>query len=338
METKSIMITGGVGFIGSHTVEQLMRQGHNVVIVDNLSNSDRSVIDRVEKLAGKSITAFYEANIDEREVLVEALRKHECTSVIHFAGLKAVGESVEQPLQYYRENVAGTISLLEAMEEVGIKQLVFSSSATVYGDPQFLPLTEDHPTAATNPYGRTKLIIEKILGDLCSARPEMKIVILRYFNPCGAHPSGQIGENPSGTPNNLVPFIAQVAAGDRDALSVYGGDWNTPDGTGVRDYIHVMDLARGHLSALEFLQDRPGCHAINLGTGQGYSVLEVLAAFSKAVGRTLRHRIVERRAGDVGSYYADTEYAAKMLNWRARLDLDAMCADHWRWQQTLKEL
>jgi UDP-glucose 4-epimerase len=332
------MITGGAGFIGSHTAEQLLRQGHSVVIVDNLSNSDRSVIDRVEKLAGKSITAFYEANINERDLLIEALRKHACTSVIHFAGLKGVGESVEQPLHYYRENVAGTISLLEAMEDVGVEQLVFSSSATVYGDPQFLPLTEDHPTSATNPYGRSKLIIEKILGDLCLARPEMKIVLLRYFNPCGAHPSGQIGENPSGTPNNLVPFIAQVAAGDRDALRVYGGDWNTPDGTGVRDYIHVMDLARGHLSALDFLQDKPGCHAINLGTGQGYSVLEVLAAFSKAAGRTLPHKIVERRAGDVGSYYAGTEYAAKVLNWLAKLDLDTMCADHWRWQQTLKNL
>ncbi len=334
-QDRPILVTGGAGYIGSHTVERLLSAGRDVVVLDNLSNSDASVLNRVEQLAGRAVLDFVQADINDRDAVQGALSSHGCGAVIHFAGLKAVGESVAEPLRYYRDNVAGAITLLEAMEAEGVDRLVFSSSATVYGEPQRLPLTEDHPLSATNPYGRSKLMIEDMLRDLSKARPGMRIALLRYFNPCGAHPSGQIGENPRGIPNNLVPYIAQVAAGQREALNVYGGDYDTPDGTGVRDYIHVMDLAEGHLAALELIDAKTGCTAINLGTGQGYSVLDMLTAFGKAAGKDLPYTIVDRRPGDVASCYADPEHAAAVLGWRAERDLDAMCADHWRWQDTL---
>ena len=330
-----ILLTGGAGYIGSHTLERLLSAGRDVVVLDNLSNSDRSVINRVESLSGRSVLEFVVADINDRSAVEETLTRHGCGAVIHFAGLKAVGESVAEPLRYYRENVGGALTLLEAMDAAGVETLVFSSSATVYGDPQFLPLTEDHPLSATNPYGRSKLMIEDMLRDICAARPAMRVALLRYFNPCGAHPSGQIGEDPRGVPNNLMPYIAQVASGQREALSVFGTDYDTPDATGVRDYIHVMDLADGHLAALDYLGANPGCHAVNLGTGRGYSVLEMLKGFSRAAARDIPYTVAPRRPGDVASCYADTRLADELLGWRAERTLEDMCEDHWRWQKGL---
>jgi UDP-glucose 4-epimerase len=305
-----------------------LEAGYEVRVYDNLSNASEEALRRVERLTGKSLE-FICGDIRDREKLEAALEGME--AVIHFAGLKAVGESVQKPLEYYDNNVAGTVTLLKAMDARGIRRIVFSSSATVYGDPDYLPLDETHPLRATNPYGRTKLMIEEILGDLYASNPLWSIAILRYFNPVGAHPSGEIGEDPDGIPNNLMPFVTQVAVGRRERLDIFGGDYDTPDGTGVRDYIHVLDLARGHLAALRIL-DRPGCEAINLGTGRGYSVLEVVRAFEKASGRPVPYEIVDRRPGDVAACYADPRKARSLLSWEAHYDLNRMCEDSWRWQ------
>ncbi len=335
MKANSILVTGGAGYIGSHTVTCLLEAGHEVVVLDNLSNAERSVLPRIETLTGRPVQAFIEADVQDYSAVKSALRDYDCGAVMHFAGLKAVGESVQNPLLYYRENVAGTLCLLEAMVACDVNTLVFSSSATVYGDPQFLPYTEDHPLAPTNPYGQTKRHIEDMLRDLCQSQDDMRVALLRYFNPCGAHASGMIGENPRGIPNNLVPFIAQVASGQRDALNIYGNDYDTPDGTGVRDYVHVIDLAMGHIAALDFLASHMGCHVFNLGTGKGASVLEVLKAFEAAVGRPLPYRIAPRRPGDLAAYHADSTKAQQRLGWEATRDLKTMCEDHWRWQQSL---
>jgi UDP-glucose 4-epimerase len=325
-----ILVTGGAGYIGSHTCVELLDSGQEVVVFDNFSNSHPESLKRVEAITGRKIH-LVEGDIRDQTALEEALRRFGCTAVIHFAGLKAVGESVEKPLDYYDNNVIGTHRLLRAMGNCGVKILVFSSSATVYGEPQRLPLTEDHPLSATNPYGRTKLIIEDMLRDLYRSDPSWQIGILRYFNPVGAHVSGLIGEDPQGIPNNLMPFVAQVAVGRRDQLKVWGCDYPTPDGTGVRDYIHVVDLALGHLKALARL-DGPQCFEVNLGTGTGYSVLDVVKAFEKASGRPVPYELAPRRAGDVASCYADPAFAAELLGWRAERGIDAMCVDAWRWQ------
>ncbi len=325
---KKIFVTGGAGYIGSHTCVELLEAGYEVVVYDNLSNASREALRRVEEITGKSLE-FVEGDIRDARSLERAMVG--CDAVIHFAGLKAVGESVAKPLEYYDNNVGGTVTLLEVMKKQRIDTIVFSSSATVYGDPDFLPLTEEHPLRATNPYGRTKLMIEEILRDLFVAEPSWRIAILRYFNPVGAHPSGRIGEDPRGIPNNLMPFITQVAVGKRERLSVFGGDYDTADGTGVRDYIHVVDLARGHLKALEAL-DRPRCEAINLGTGEGYSVLEMVEAFAEASGRAIPYEIVDRRPGDIAACYADPGKAQRILGWKAEKGLREMCEDSWRWQ------
>jgi UDP-glucose 4-epimerase len=326
-----ILVTGGAGYIGSHACVELLCAGYDVVVYDNFSNSNPQSLERVAQITGKRATVI-EGDVRDKLGLEQALRKHQCTAVIHFAGLKAVGESVERPLDYYDHNVIGTHRLLQAMQAAGVRSLVFSSSATVYGDPQRLPLTEDHPLSATNPYGRTKLIIEDMLRDLCQSSPDWRIAILRYFNPVGAHESGLIGEDPRGIPNNLMPFVAQVAVGRRDKLNVWGDDYPTSDGTGVRDYIHVVDLAIGHLRALERLVE-PGCRAVNLGTGRGYSVLEVVRAFEEASGKSVPLNRAARRAGDIASCYADPAFAEDWLDWRASRDIQAMCRDHWRWQE-----
>jgi UDP-glucose 4-epimerase len=326
-----ILVTGGAGYIGSHACVELLCAGYDVVVYDNFSNSNPQSLERVAQITGKRATVI-EGDVRDKLGLEQALRKHQCTAVIHFAGLKAVGESVERPLDYYDQNVIGTHRLLQAMQAAGVRSLVFSSSATVYGDPQRLPLTEDHPLSATNPYGRTKLIIEDMLRDLCQSSPDWRIAILRYFNPVGAHESGLIGEDPRGIPNNLMPFVAQVAVGRRDKLNVWGDDYPTSDGTGVRDYIHVVDLALGHLRALERLVE-PGCRAVNLGTGRGYSVLEVVRAFEEASGKSVPLNRAARRAGDIASCYADPAFAEDWLGWRASRDIQAMCRDHWRWQE-----
>ncbi|RPE72714.1 UDP-galactose 4-epimerase [Tibeticola sediminis] len=327
----NILVTGGAGYIGSHTCLQLLEKGHDVVVYDNFSNSHPEALKRVERLAGRTLTVV-RADIRDEAAVEHALRTHGCTAVIHFAGLKAVGESVQKPLEYYDHNFIGTHRLLRAMRSCGVHTIVFSSSATVYGEPQRLPLTEDHPLSATNPYGRTKLFIEEMLRDLYRAEPHWRIAILRYFNPVGAHESGLIGEDPQGTPNNLMPYVAQVAIGRRDHLNVWGNDYPTPDGTGVRDYIHVVDLARGHLAALERL-DTPKVLTVNLGTGRGYSVLEVVRAFERASGRPVPYVIQPRRPGDVAACYADPTQAREQLGWQAEHDLGRMCADAWRWQQ-----
>lgn len=327
----SIFVTGGAGYIGSHTCVELLNAGHKVVVYDNFCNSNPESLHRIERITGQT-PVLVQGDIRDQSAMEQALSLHECTAVIHFAGLKAVGESVEKPLLYYDNNVIGSHRLLSAMQSTGVKTIVFSSSATVYGDPLRLPLTEDHPLLPTNPYGRTKLMIEDILRDLYRSDPDWRVGILRYFNPVGAHASGLIGEDPKGIPNNLMPFVAQVAVGRRDQLNVWGSDWPTPDGTGVRDYIHVVDLALGHLKALECL-GRPQCFEVNLGTGRGNSVLEVVKAFEAASGQAVPYTLAPRRAGDVASYYADPTYAAQLLNWRAERDLNLMCADHWRWQQ-----
>ncbi|MBT3252762.1 MAG: UDP-glucose 4-epimerase GalE [Candidatus Marinimicrobia bacterium] len=328
---STILVTGGAGYIGSHTVLELLTQGDEVIVVDNLSNSSLESLRRVEALTGK-LPVFYELDLLDREALSTPFLNHHIDAVIHFAGLKAVGESVEIPLKYYQNNLAGTLNLLEEMEANGVKRLVFSSSATVYGDPSSVPITEDFPVSATNPYGRSKLIIEEMLGDLYVSDAGWDIALLRYFNPVGAHGSGQIGEDPNGTPNNLMPYISQVAVGKLEKLSIYGDDYQTRDGTGVRDYIHVVDLAKGHLKALDHLMTKPGLVTVNLGTGQGYSVLEMVKAFESASGQAVPYQIVDRRAGDIAECYADTQKAADVLGWKATKGLKEMCIDAWRWQ------
>ncbi|WP_126445860.1 UDP-glucose 4-epimerase GalE [Sulfuricystis multivorans] len=323
------LVTGGLGYIGSHTCVELIAAGHRVRILDNLSNSKLAVLERIAEIAGVR-PEFVRGDIRDRGALRTALNG--CDAVIHFAGLKAVGESVAQPLRYYDNNVSGSIALFETMAETGVKTLVFSSSATVYGDPASVPIREDAPLSATNPYGRSKLMIEDMLRDLHRAEPDWKIALLRYFNPVGAHPSGRIGEDPNGIPNNLMPYVAQVAVGKLPFLSVFGKDYPTPDGTGVRDYIHVVDLAKGHLAALAALERQGGLLTVNLGTGRGYSVLEMVKAFEAASGRKVPYRIAPRRPGDVATCYADPTLAARVLGWRAEKDLAAMCIDAWRWQ------
>jgi UDP-glucose 4-epimerase len=330
-----ILVTGGAGYIGSHTVLALVNAGHTPVVVDNYRNSKPEALARVGGLAGRAIEV-HELDVADEPALARVFHQHRFDAVIHFAGLKAVGESVREPLSYYEVNVGTTLVLLRLMERSGCRRLVFSSSATVYGDPERLPLTEDSRLGAMNPYGRTKLMIEDMLRDLAAAGGpgrEWKVALLRYFNPVGAHPSGRIGEDPNGIPNNLFPYVAQVAVGRLPELAVYGGDYPTPDGTGVRDYLHVMDLAEGHVKAVENLEKLRGAEAINLGTGRGYSVLEVVSAFEAACGRKIAHRLAPRRPGDSAACYADPQKAQAMLGWKARYDLDDMCRDAWRWQE-----
>ena len=328
-----VLVTGGAGYIGSHTCVEMLKAGMELVVVDNLSNSKEEALRRVKRITGKALT-FYRADIRDKAALLEILARHAVNAVVHFAGLKAVGESVAQPLRYYDNNVAGTVMLCQAMAEAGVKRIVFSSSATVYGDPHAVPIREDFPVGATtNPYGRSKFMIEEILRDLHASDPAWRIALLRYFNPVGAHESGLIGEDPNGTPNNLMPYIAQVAVGRRPHLYVFGNDYPTPDGTGVRDYIHVVDLALGHVAALRYLDAHEGVVTVNLGTGKGYSVLDMVKAFSAACGREIPYRIAPRRAGDVACCYADPSLAAQLFGWRATRGVEAMCADTWRWQR-----
>jgi UDP-glucose 4-epimerase len=331
LKSKTILVTGGLGYIGSHTCVALAEAGYRLVVIDNLVNSKPAVLERLRALTGREVD-FHRVDLRERAGLDQVFSQAKIDAVIHFAGLKAVGESVEKPLLYYDNNVGGTVALLEAMAKHGVQRIVFSSSATVYGEPERLPLTEDHPLRPQSPYGKTKLVIEHLLDDRAASDPDFAYVALRYFNPIGAHPSGSIGEDPRGIPNNLLPYVAQVAVGKLPRLRVFGADYSTKDGTGVRDYIHVMDLARGHLAALAYLDERPRSLAVNLGTGRGYSVLEVVKAFERASGRKVAVEIVGRRAGDTGAVYADASLAAKKLAWKAKLGIDAMCADAWRWQ------
>ncbi|PKG78118.1 UDP-glucose 4-epimerase GalE [Shewanella sp. Actino-trap-3] len=329
----AILVTGGAGYIGTHTVVELLNAGQEVIIVDNLSNSSVEALARVHTITGKDVT-FYQGDILNKALLQKVFADHSIESVIHFAGLKAVGESVKKPLKYYENNVTGTIILCQVMAENNVKNLVFSSSATVYGDPASLPIKEDFPTGATNPYGQSKLMVEYILADLHNSDNSWNIARLRYFNPVGAHESGLIGEDPNDIPNNLMPFIAQVAVGKREKLSVFGDDYNTPDGTGVRDYIHVVDLAVGHLQALKKLQTKPGLVTYNLGTGIGYSVLDMVKAFEKACGKTIAYQISPRRPGDIAACYADPSFAATELNWRASHSVEDMANSSWKWQST----
>lgn len=326
----TVLVTGGAGYIGSHTVVGLLERGDKVVIVDNLSNTHPNVLERIEHITGRQ-PVFYDYDVRDRKSLDEVFDQEKPDAVIHFAGLKAVGESVEQPIMYYQNNLESTLSLLNVMQSHDVKRLVFSSSATVYGDPAELPIVEDAPLSATNPYGRTKLMIEQMLMDV-AATGGWHIISLRYFNPVGAHESGLIGENPAGIPNNLLPYVTQVAVGKRERLSVFGGDYDTPDGTGVRDYIHVLDLADAHLAALAHLSDSSDYRAVNVGTGHGVSVLELVRAFEAASGRTIPYDIVERRTGDIASCYADVSMAERELGWKARLTIDQACEDSWRWQ------
>ncbi|NKX53744.1 UDP-glucose 4-epimerase GalE [Arthrobacter mobilis] len=327
-----ILVTGGTGYIGSHTTLALLEAGHDVVVVDNLSNSSIEALRRVEELAGRT-ARFHQVDLLDEAALDAVFAAEQVEAVIHFAGLKAVGESVSQPLRYYHNNVGGTLNLLRCMEAHEVRTLVFSSSATVYGASEEVPLTEKMPLDATNPYGRTKEQIEDILSDLGAADSRWRIALLRYFNPVGAHASGRIGEDPTGVPNNLLPFVAQVAVGRREKVRVFGSDYPTPDGTGVRDYIHVVDLAAGHLAALEYIVAHPGVGRWNLGTGKGSSVLEVLAAFGRACGAPVPYELADRRPGDAAVSYADPSAALAELGWAATRDLDTMCADHWRWQK-----
>jgi len=326
-----VLVTGGAGYIGSHTCVELLAAGHDVVVVDNLANSKEEALRRVREIAGRDF-AFVRADLRDGGALQEIFASWPLDAVIHFAGLKAVGESVQMPLAYYDNNVGGTLSLCRAMAAAGVKDIVFSSSATVYGDPASVPIREHFPLSATNPYGRSKLFIEEILRDLHLSDPDWNPILLRYFNPVGAHPSGRIGEDPNGLPNNLMPFIAQVAVGKLGKLRVFGNDYPTPDGTGVRDYIHVVDLARGHLAALDKLAEKPGAAVYNLGTGRGYSVLEMVAAFERASGRSVPYEIVARRPGDIATCYADTTKARQELGWQAEYGIDDMVRDTWRWQ------
>lgn len=326
-----ILITGGAGYIGSHTAVALQQSGHEVLILDNLCNSKREVVSAIEKITGRA-PVFVQGDIRDSALLDRLFEEYPITAVMHFAGLKAVGESTQIPLAYYDNNVHGSVTLLQSMQKAGVRTFIFSSSATVYGDPQTLPLTEDHPRSATNPYGHTKLVVEDILESLHQSEPGWRVARLRYFNPVGAHASGLIGEAPQGVPNNLMPYVAQVATGERPQLRVFGNDYDTPDGTGVRDYVHVVDLAEGHLAALEYcLGQSSTLLTSNLGTGRGYSVLEMVKAFENASGRPVPYQIVERRPGDIASCWADTEYAERTLGWKAKLGLKEMCEDAWRW-------
>ena len=327
----TILVTGGTGYIGSHTVVQLLEAGHHVVVLDNLCNSKVQVIDRISQITGNP-PQFIEGDIRNRKLLKQLFADHAIETVIHFAGLKAVGESVQKPLMYYENNVSGSVVLLEEMAAAQVKSIVFSSSATVYGEPQFLPYTESHPLKPINVYGHSKLMVEQVLQDLALSDPAWRVALLRYFNPVGAHHSGLIGEDPAGIPNNLMPFVAQVAVGKRAQLSVYGNDYDTKDGTGVRDYIHVDDLASGHLAALEYLKKNTGVLKVNLGTGQGTSVFELIHAFEKAANRKIPYEVVARREGDLSEYYADAKYSKMLLGWQAQYDIDRMCVDTWRWQ------
>ena len=328
---KTILVTGGAGYIGSHTCVELLGAGYDVVVIDNLSNSKFTSLERVQEITRKKLH-FVKGDLRNKQELEDLFRDHKIGSVIHFAGLKAVGESVAMPLAYYQNNITGTLNLLEAMSQANVKNIVFSSSATVYGEAQTQPIKEDFPLSATNPYGRSKLIIEEILQDLYRSDTTWNISLLRYFNPVGAHKSGKIGEDPHGIPNNLMPYISQVAVGKLDCLNVYGNDYPTRDGTGVRDYIHVVDLAKGHLSALAKLEEQPGIIIHNLGTGKGYSVLEMITAFAKASGREIPYQIVARRSGDIAECYADPSRAEKEFGWRAEEDIASICEDAWRWQ------
>ena len=329
--SKKILVTGGAGYIGSHTCLLLLEAGFEVVVVDNLCNSSIESLRRVEKLTDQYIR-FYKVDLTHYEALIKVFAEHKFDSVVHFAGLKAVGESSRIPLTYYEQNIYGTINLLKAMQDNGCKRIVFSSSATVYGDPASVPIKENFPTSATNPYGRTKLFIEEIMRDQAIADSDWQIVLLRYFNPVGAHKSGQIGEDPQGIPNNLMPFISQVAVGKRDKLSVFGDDYATPDGTGVRDYIHVVDLSDAHVKAIQKIASLQGVTTLNLGTGKGYSVLDMVKAFEKGSGKTVAYEIVGRRAGDIAECWADPELASKVLGWKASMGLSDMIDDTWRWQ------
>jgi UDP-glucose 4-epimerase len=328
----SVLITGGTGYIGSHTVVEFLNNDYDVVIMDNLSNSKKEALNRIEKITGKK-PKFYEVDLLDKEGMKKIFQENKIDSVIHFAGLKAVGESVEKPLLYYKNNITGTINLLEVMKEQGVKKIVFSSSATVYGYSTDVPFNEDTPLSATNPYGRTKLIIEEILRDIYVSDNNWGIALLRYFNPIGAHESGLIGEDPNGKPNNLMPYITQVAIGKRDKLSVFGDDYDTPDGTGVRDYIHVVDLAKGHLKALEKIMKENIAEAYNLGTGKGYSVLDLVKTFQKVNEVDIPYEITDRRPGDIATCYADPEKAKKELNWKAEKGIEEMCRDSWNWQK-----
>lgn len=328
----AVLLTGGTGYVASHTAIPLIQGGQTLVLLDNLCNSRRDVVFRLAQVAGQSLT-FVQGDVRDTALVQQTLEDFGCTAVLHFAGLKAVGESTSKPIDYFDNNVGGTLSLIRAMQSAGVRTLVVSSSATVYGAPNYLPLDEAHSTSAVNPYGRSKLHVEEMLRDVCTAHSDWRVACLRYFNPVGAHPSGLLGESPRGIPNNLMPYIAKVAAGELPVLRVFGGDYATPDGTGVRDYIHVMDLAEGHAAALKFLEGTAGWHAINLGTGQGYSVLEMLAAFERACGKPLAREIVGRRAGDVASCYANPAKAWDLLGWRASRGLEEMCQSTWNWQQ-----
>lgn len=329
---KTILVTGGTGYIGSHTVVQLLNAGHNVVILDNLCNSNKGVLQRIESLTQKT-PHFIEGDIRDRAALRRLFEQYSCEAVIHFAGLKAVGESEENPLKYFDNNVSGSVTLFEEMLRASVHSLIFSSSATVYGNPGEVCYSESTPLKPINVYGETKLMVEDILRSLKKSNPELQIALLRYFNPVGAHESGQMGEDPFGVPNNLMPFISQVAIGTRPKLMVYGNDYPTPDGTGLRDYIHVEDLAAGHLAALNHLSPANSLITVNLGTGRPYSVLEVILSFEKASGKRIPYEIIGRRPGDLAEYYADPSFAKKILGWEAKLDIDRMCADSWRWQK-----
>lgn len=327
-----ILVTGGAGYIGSHTCVELLNAGYEVVILDNLYNSSKKAVDRIQEITGKTVT-FYENDMLDAEALEKLFSQEKIDCVIHFAGLKAVGESVAKPLEYYKNNIQGTLTLVEAMRNHGCKNIIFSSSATVYGDPAFVPITEECPKGTpTNPYGWTKSMLEQILTDLHTADEEWNVILLRYFNPIGAHKSGKIGEDPKGIPNNLLPYVAQVAIGKLECVGVFGNDYDTPDGTGVRDYIHVVDLANGHVKAIDKIKENPGVKVYNLGTGNGYSVLDVIKAFSKACGHDVPYQIKPRRPGDIATCYADASLAKKELSWEAQYGIEDMCADSWKWQ------
>ena len=328
----AILVTGGAGYIGSHTCVELLNVGYEIIVVDNLCNSSEKALKRVQEITGKKLT-YYNVDLLDKSALGNIFEKERIESVIHFAGLKAVGESVSKPLEYYYNNITGTIILCEVMRKHGIKEMVFSSSATVYGKPETVPIKEDSPLSVTNPYGRTKLIIENLLEDLYVSDNSWNIIMLRYFNPIGAHKSGKIGEDPKNIPNNLVPYITQVAIGKLEYLGVFGDDYDTPDGTGVRDYIHVVDLAKGHINALEKLKERLGLLIYNLGTGKGYSVLDMVKNFEKASGRPIKYKILSRRPGDIATCYADPSKAKLELGWEATKDIEEMCVDSWRWQK-----
>ncbi|ARP44151.1 UDP-glucose 4-epimerase GalE [Geobacillus thermodenitrificans] len=327
----AILVTGGAGYIGSHAVVELLEGGYDVVIVDNLSNSHIEAIHRIKELTGKNFP-FYQYDLLDYEAIDHLFQEHDIEAVMHFAGLKAVGESVQMPLRYYHNNITGTLNLCRVMDKHNVKKMVFSSSATVYGNPERVPIDETFPLSATNPYGRTKLMIEEILRDLSVSDPSWRIALLRYFNPIGAHKSGRIGESPSGIPNNLMPYITQVAIGKREKLYIFGNDYETHDGTGVRDYIHVVDLVKGHIKALQYLEHHTGVEAFNLGTGKGYSVLDLVRTFSEVNGVDIPYEFTDRRPGDVAISYANPEKANKILNWKAEYDLRQMCEDSWRWQ------